>query len=273
VTGIKGDVNLVLSYSDVTASNIDGDLTIDGAKHARISNVAGALELTASNGAVELHDISGPVRVDAPFCRIVAQGLDQTAELKTQHASVVDVSRAADVIIDAPHSDIRVKDIHGDLRVLSSNSDIQIAGVAGELQVQGEQCSVNADNLRGYAAIETSHGEVVLKNFYEGVHVETSYRDVTLTPAGEPAGDIDVQNNHGQIKVVLPQSSRFHLDAESANGQIQPLGFSQLDQKVRNTLVTALGGDGPTIKLRTSYKNIIIQASAARQTRATALVN
>ncbi len=270
LNGIKGDVNLALSYCEVTAANIEGNLTITGAKRARISNVAGAVEVTAStasNGAVELNDISGPVRVNAPFCRIVAQGLDQTAELKTEHASV-DVSRTADVVIDAPHSDVRAKNINGDLRVLSSNSNLQLFSIAGELEVQAEQSSVNAEDVKGSVAIETTHGDVVVKNFSEGVRVETSYRDVTLITAVEPAGDIDVQNNHGQIKLVLPQSSRFHLDAESANGQIQPMGFSQLDQKVRNRLVTALGLDGPTIKLRTSYKNIIIQASAARQAQA-----
>ena len=275
LTGIKGDVNLALSYCEVTASNIEGDLAVTGAKRARISNVAGAVELTAStasNGLVELRDISGPVRVNAPFCRIVAQGLDQPAELNTEHASV-DVSRAANLVIDAPHSDVRAKNINGDLRVLSSNSNLQLSSIAGELEVRAEQCSVSAEDVKGGVAIETTHGDVVVKNFFEDVRVETSYRDVTLTTAVEPAGDIDVQNNHGQIKLVLPQSSRFHLDAESANGQIQPIGFSQLQQKARNSLVSELGLDGPTIKLRTSYKNIIIQASTARQTQANALVN
>ena len=275
LTGIKGDVNLALSYCEVTASNIEGDLTVTGAKRARISNVVGAVDLsagTASNGAVDLRDISGPVHVNAPFCRIVAQGLGQTAELKTEHASV-DVSGAGDLVIDAPHSDVRAKNIDGDLRVSSSNSTLQLSSIAGELEVQAEQCSVNAEDVKGSVAIETTHGDVVVKNFYEDIRVETSYHDVTLTTAMEPAGDIDVQNNHGQIKLVLPQSSRFRLDAESANGQIQPIGFSQLEQRVRNNLMKELGLDGPTIKLRTSYKNIIIQASAARQTQANARVN
>lgn len=275
LTGIKGDVNLALSYSEVNASNIEGDLTVTGAKRARILNVAGAVELTAStasNGMVELRDISGQVRVNAPFCRIVAQGLDQTAELNTEHASV-DVNRASGLVINAPHSDVRAKNIDGDLRVTSSNSNLQLSSISGELEVQAEQSSVTAEDVKGGVAIETTHGDVVVKNYYEGVRVETSYRDVTLMTAVEPAGDIDIQNNHGQIKLVLPPSSRFHLDAESANGQIQPIGFSQLEQKVRNSLVRDLGLDGPTIKLRTSYKNIIIQASPARQSQANALVN
>jgi DUF4097 and DUF4098 domain-containing protein YvlB/uncharacterized membrane protein HdeD (DUF308 family) len=275
LTGIKGDVNLALSYCDVTASNIEGGLTVAGAKRARISAIAGDVDLTAStasNGAVELRDISGNVRVNAPFCRIVAQGLDQTAELSTEHGSV-DVTSAADLVIDAPHSDVRARNINGDLRVLSSNSNLQLSSIAGHLEVQAQQTSVNAEDVRGSIAIETTHGDVVVKNFFEDVRVETSYRDVTLTTAAEPGGDIDIKNNHGQIKLVLPQSSRFHLDAESANGQIQPIGFSQLEQRMRNSLVSEMGLDGPTIKLRTSFKKIIIQAIAARQTQANALVN
>ncbi|HSE38119.1 MAG TPA: DUF4097 family beta strand repeat-containing protein [Blastocatellia bacterium] len=275
LSGIKGDVSLALSYCEVTVSNIDGDLTVTGAKRARISNIAGSVELTAStasNGPVELRDISGPVRVNAPFCRIVAEGLEQSAELHTEHASV-EVNRAANLVIDAPHSDVRAKNINGDVRVLSSNSNLQLSSIAGLLEVQAQQTSVNADDVRGSIAIETTHGAVVVKNFYEDVRVETSYRDVTLTTAAEPGGDIDVKNNHGQIKLVLPQSSRFHLDAESANGQIQPIGFSQFEQRVRNSLVSEPGLNGPAIKLRTSFKKIIIQAIAARQTQADDLVN
>ena len=275
LVAIKGDVNLALSYCDVTASNIEGDLTVAGAKRARISNVAGAVDITAStasNGAVELRDISGHVRVNAPFCRIVAQGLDELAELNTEHASV-DVTRAANLVIDAPHSEVRAKNINGDLRVLSSNGNVQLSSISGALEVQAQQTSVTAEDVKGSIAIETTHGAVVVKNFFEDVRIETSYRDVTLTTSVEPTGDIDVQNNHGQIKLVLPQSSRFHLDAASANGQIQPLGFSQLDQRVRNSLVSELGLDGPTIKLRTSFKNIIIQSSTSRQAADNSRVN
>ncbi len=275
LTGIKGNVSLALSYCDVVASNIEGDLVVAGAKRAKISNVAGALELTATtgnNGAVELRDISGPVRVNAPYCRIVAQGLDQTAELSTEHANV-DVNRASNLVINAPHSDVRARNIDGDLRILSSNSNVQLSSIAGRVDVEAQQTSVNADDVKGGISIETTLGDVVVKNFFEDVRVETSYRDVTLTTAAEPGGDIEVKNNHGQIKLVLPQSSHFQLDAESANGQIQPIGFSQLELKMRNSLVSELGINGPMIKLRTSFKKIIIQAISARQSQADARVN
>jgi uncharacterized membrane protein HdeD (DUF308 family) len=273
LSDIKGDVNLALNYyCDFTATNVDGDLTVTGARSARISNLAGALNLSGRNGIVDLRGISGEVRVDAPFSHIAAQGIDQSAEFNTEHASV-DISRAEDVTVNAPHCDVHARNISGDLRIASSNNTIQLSSITGNVQIDAEQSSVNADDVHGTVVIKTSHGDVAVKNFYEGVRVETSYRDVTLQAAGDPAGDIMVQNNHGQIKLVLPQSSQFHLDAQTASGQIQPIGFAELGDRVRDSLVAVLGSDGPSIKLRTSYKNIIIQASAARQGQASSVAN
>lgn len=272
LSDISGDMDLALSYSDVNAQRIEGNVNVTGAKRARVSNVTGAVELAASNGSVELRQVSGPTQVDAPFCRITAQGLGGEAELKTEHGSV-DVDQTSDLSVTAPFSDVRARNIGGDLHVTSSNGKIQVSGIAGELEVQAEQSSLSADDVHGSVVVATSHGDVVVKNFHEGVRVETSYRDVSLTPAGELAGDIEVENNHGEIKLWLPQTSHFQLDAASENGSIRPIGFAELAQKVREKLVASLGSDGPVIKLRTSYKNIIIQANGSRQTQTSEAVN
>jgi hypothetical protein len=121
--------------------------------------------------------------------------------------------------------------------------------------------------------VDTSHGNVVVKNFYEGVEVRTSYRDVTLIAAGPPVDDIRVNNDHGEIRLVLPESSQFALDASSESGQVRQVGFGTIAQKGRDALRAVLGSDGPTITLRTSFKNITIQATEARQAVATGGVN
>jgi formylmethanofuran dehydrogenase subunit D len=139
--------------------------------------------------------------------------------------------------------------------------------------VQADQSSVSADDVRGSVVVTTSHGDVVVKNFYEDARVATSYRDVMLAPAGELAGNVEVENNHGEIKLLLSPASRFQLDAASENGSIKPIGFVELAQKARESLVASVGSDGPAIKLRTSYKNIIVQANGSRQTQASAVVN
>ena len=272
ISGINGDVNLALNYSDANASAINGNLIVTGAGNARVSKVSGSLDLSAKNGAVDVREIAGPAHIDAPFCKITAQGLNSDAEIKTEHASV-DARNTAGLTIDAPHSSVQARNINGDLSVSSSNKNIIISSTEGMLKVRAEQASVNIEDASGPVEVQTSHGEVLVKNFFESVHVETSYRDVTLIATNQPEDDIEVENNHGEIKIVLPQSSQFQLDAQSENGEIKPVGFNIPSQRTRASLFGSLGEDGPNIKLRTSYKNIIIQASGARQAKTSALVN
>lgn len=273
VTGIDGDVSLSLNYSDINISRIDGQLSVTGAKQARISSISGSVELAASNGSVHLQDIAGELRVDAPFCGVEAQDLRSRAEIKTENGSVK-VARTSDVSIKAPRSDVRAEQVDGDLFIDSSHSQISVRDVAGEMVVEAEKSSVSAENIHGPVEIETSHGEVAVKNFYEFVRVETSYRDVLLSTSNQPSSDIEVENSHGGIKLILPQASQFQLDATSESGQVKPVGFAELGGRPRGeNLFAILGSDGPVIKLKTSYKNITVQANGSASTQASRLVD
>jgi DUF4097 and DUF4098 domain-containing protein YvlB/uncharacterized membrane protein HdeD (DUF308 family) len=271
VNQVDGDVKCELSYASANASKINGNLTINGAKGVRVSNINGIVEIAARNDTVELKEISGPARINAPFCSIRAQGLSGESELKTEHGKV-EVTGSASLTIDAPFSDVRAQTVNGDVTVHSSNSNIQLTTVTGTVEVTAEKGAVNVEDARGEVTIETSHGDVAVKDFYEGVHVETSYGTVTLTAAKPPENDIDVKNSHGEIKLFMPPSSQFMLDAASENGEVRPIGFSGLSLRTREPLIAA-NGDGPNIFLRTSFRSITIQASGARQTQASARVN
>ena len=264
VSNIVGDLNLDLAYSDVIAADVQGDLVASGAKNAKLSRISGSVDLSSKNGSVDLLDLSGQVQIDAPFGKIVAKGLREAATLRTQHASV-QVSRSADLTIDAPNSDVRVDNVSGDLKVSSSNSEVQLRSVTGEVSVSGERSSVSAEEVRGRVEIETSHGSVAVKNFYEGVNVRTSYRNVNLVAAVPISDDVEVENDHGEIRLVLAESSQFLLDAASESGQVRTIGFSGMSQRNRDSLLASFGAGAPTIKLRTSFKNITVQAGGSRQ--------
>lgn len=272
VSQVSGDVRLELAYSDTDVSGVDGHLLISGAKRARISEINGAVELQASNGSVDLRNIAGRVKLNAPFCRILVQDVESGAELRTEHGSIK-VIRSAYVSIEAPHSDVRAESIREGLRVSSSNSEINLRLIEGESFVTAQRSSVSADEVHGPIEIATSHGSVTVKNFRDRVRVRTSYRDVSLVSAQEPSHDMEVENIHGEIKLSLPDSSRFQLDAESENGQVKQSGFNGVAQKPLDRLLDVFGLGGPKIKLRTSYKDIYIQASRSRQAQTRRLVS
>ncbi len=272
VAGTNGDVNLDLTYSDAGVSNVNGDLNINGARRVKIADVSGSVELGANNGSIELYKIAGPAHVEAPFSSISAEDLSSSARIKTEHSSVR-VARAADVDIEAPHSDVHAEDIAGDLKITSSHSKIDLHSIGGELTISADRSSVVTDNTEGPIDIKTSHGSVTVRNFYESVNIETSYRDVTLVSAIQPENDIEVENDHGAIKLVLPEPSQFYLDAASHSGQVRPIGFSNLPSRIRDSATVSLGSDGPVIKLRTSYRDITIEANKDRQEQADRAVN
>ncbi len=272
INGVTGDVELSLTHSDFDLANVNGNANITGAKRAQVSQVQGALKLTGSNGSVTVRDIAEDVEINAPFCKIAAQSLQSRASIRTEHGSVK-VMRAGDVIIDAPYSDVQAEEITGDLNVVSSNSDIRLRLIAGEATVAAQRSAVTADEMRGKVEVETSHGGVTVRNFYSGLRVQTSYRDVTLVSASQPTADIDVENSHGEIRLTLPESSQFQIDAESENGRVRPVGFNNIAQPSRNNLLAVFGTDGPRVRLRTSFKDITLQAAGSRQAQIRSGVN
>jgi DUF4097 and DUF4098 domain-containing protein YvlB len=255
-----GGVTMALQNSNVDASRLTGDLSITGAKRVVASQVQGGVDLSANNGSVELHDVTGRVRVDAPFSRIRADGLSQAAEIRTRHGAV-EIARAASLTIDAPNSQVRAENISGDLTVNSSREPVRVRLVQGEVRVTATGSPVTAEEVRGPVHVGTSNSAVSIMNFYGAVTVQTSYSQVLLVAAIKPVSDIDVENNHGEIKLTVPAASDFTLDAASANGFIRPLGFAGFPEGSRNSLILPAGVGGPTIRLRTSYRDITLMAA------------
>jgi DUF4097 and DUF4098 domain-containing protein YvlB len=269
---ITGPVNLDLSYSNAAIEDVTGNIEMKGAKRVSLINITGEVDLAASNGTVELRQISGEARVNAPFCSIIAEGLGAPSLLKTEHARV-QVRRTVDLEIKAPHSEISASEVAGNLEIESSHRRVNVADIAGELRISGKHSTIAAERLGGPADISTSHGEVIIKDFNDAVSVETSYRDVALESLAAPEADIRVKNAHGAIRLVLPRASQFQLDAASDNGRVLPIGFEGSAESSGGSLLSGRGSNGPTIKLKTSYKDIVITAAGARQTQANGRVN
>jgi DUF4097 and DUF4098 domain-containing protein YvlB len=264
LSDITGSVHLSLNNSDVEASRIRGDLVGAGARNAHFSGVSGGVDIRASNGVVEVGDVSGPVRVEGSSCRIRAEDLRDRADLRTR-SGAVDVARATTLTVEAPLSEVRATDIRGDLRVNSSGRAITVGSVTGAIKIVADRSPVTADEINGRVDIETSKAAVSLRNFHGAVRLQTSYNLATLEAVTSPRSDIDVENNHGDIKLVLPGFSTFQLNATSRSGLIKPIGFGDYAAPLKENL--SFGSGGPAVTLRTSYGSITLQASGAQQTQ------
>lgn len=267
VTRITGPVEVATEDSEVEASHVAGNLKVTGPRRVRAYQVSGPVAVTAKHGSVELRGVSGDVEIVAPFSQIIADSLTGSANIKAEHGEVR-VSRAQDVMIVAPHSEVRAEVVAGRLRVSSSQGDVRVRSVGGELDVSAERSQVDAQDARGPVNIETSHGEVSVKNFYDSVRVRTSYRDVTLSSDRDLRAGVDVETNHGEIRLLVPGTSVFHLEAVSHGGKVRPVGFDSFPVALGESVDVPLGVGGPRVRLRTSYKNVIVQSTGPVKTAA-----
>ncbi|MBI3649962.1 MAG: DUF4097 family beta strand repeat protein [Acidobacteria bacterium] len=268
---IQGNATFNLKYSDVSGAHIKGNVTINGAKGVKLSAIEGAATVNAKNCPIEMRQMSGNVKIESSYARINLQDLQQRAIIKTAHDNIK-INNAADVAIDAPHTNVTATNLRGTLQIDSSNSTIRANNVTGDLLVQATHTNVLADEVLGNVKVKTTHGDVSIKNFHQGVEVETNYDDVILATATPINDDIEVSNDKGSIKVTLPSSSNFHLDAQSLQGRVKTRGFDSLWPSDGERLNAVIGASGALLKLRTSYSEILVQASEARQTQSSGAV-
>ncbi|HKV42232.1 MAG TPA: hypothetical protein VJX67_23720 [Blastocatellia bacterium] len=260
-SGINGGLRLELSNSNAEASNIAGGVSINGAKGVKLSGVTGSADVTSTNGPVDLDSIQGPVRIVAPFSRIKARALTAAADITANHGSV-HVIESGDLAVQAPGSEVSVEQVNGNLHLTSTNSPIHIRTVSGNVEVTGSGgAGLTGEDLRGNVEVQTSHSPVLIKGFSKGLKVRTSYHRAMLIAGPVLSGDVDVENDHGEIKLVLPGTRDFQLDAQSDGGSIKPIGFENLPVLQGNRLSTQVGIGGAKITLRTSFKDITLEAA------------
>jgi uncharacterized membrane protein HdeD (DUF308 family) len=266
-----GNANFNLNLSEVNGTTINGSVTVTGAKSIKLADVKGSVTANANNGSVDLRRVSGIVKIESSYRNITLQDLQESATIKTNHGNV-QINNAANVNITAPFTEINASNIKGDLQIESSNDEIRATSVSGDIIIKADRADITAEDILGDVNISNAHGEVSVKNFHQGVTVESTYRDILLTTSEAIVGEINVQNSHGEIRMVLPSAGSFHLDAESEKGQVKAKGFDDFFQMNKSSMNFVKGTNGPLIKLRTTYRDIIVQASGLRQAQTNGVV-
>jgi DUF4097 and DUF4098 domain-containing protein YvlB len=264
IVDISDNVQIILDgSSNLEASNIAGSLSIERGRDAKIANVQGSLEIKASNGSVELHGVRGPINLDVPSCRIKASDLLASAIIKSGH-STIDVLRSSSLSINGAATTIKAEQVNGDLNISSSDGSVRLLAIQGAVAVSASRSSVVIDGLKGEARVQASYAPVAIKNFRGAAFIETSYDRIAIMP-GDPVADIQVKNSHGDIRMTLPRSGEFQLNAEAAQGSIRcpgVLGNPILDGTGSSLSVGSLG---PRIVLNTVQGDIALEQAGSGQ--------
>ena len=117
-----------------------------------------------------------------------------------------------------------------DVNITDDSGDVNIEGVAGNVNVQTKQGRIDANTVSGQVVLSSVNGDVSVENGsmsgQSSLHSDNG--NIRYSGSIAPEGSYKFDTLSGSIDVALPSNTAFHLDANSANGQIEN-GFGSND--------------------------------------------
>lgn len=264
LTNLEGDVRLD-SRGKVYAENIRGNLTVkDEYSPVEILNIEGALTLSGVDGSIRVENVSGPAVIETRGAPVTARGLRGGLRLAASHAKADLSGIDAGLSVESRYGTLTLEEIRGGVELASRSDRIRAGGIEGNFRMRGRSSSLRLDGIRGNADVETSLGDLVVRDLAGAASLVNSHGAVRLT-ARAPLGALDIKNQGGAVTLTLPAGARFSLAARARNGSVRAL-YPGLPAPVAEgggmRLEAEVQGGGPAVALETRNGDIVIDGAA-----------
>ena len=281
--------DVAASFEGVSIERVAGDVKLE-ARHGEveIDGVGGALELNSRHGSVSVSGVTGASKLDVQHGDLEVRR-SAGLELDLAHGELEAESIGGDFVVRGQHAPVRGFDVFGRAHVETSFGDVRLERVGGELYARVQHGGVTASDVTGAANVEASHGGVTLervagpveavvqhggveaRGLARGARVRVSGSDVTLdgfsgpiglevdrgsvrlAPGSPLDGEVVARATHGDLRLEVPEGSRFELEAESVRGRVDaPLeGLTSEDEGHKGQRASGRhAGGGVSVRLK-----------------------
>jgi len=216
VQDLTGDENIVNRFGDIEIQNINGEVRVEN-----------------RNGGVTVEEVSDSVVINNSYSNTTAKNVGGNLEIETHHGSV-DVSG-----------------VKGNAAITNSFAPINVENVQGSLTINGRNNSVQAQHVDGDLTVDSSYENVTVDDPKGAVKISSRNGEVTLSFEKPPQNDVTVRAQYGTVRLNLPSSSSFNVDARTEFGEIDSEfeGLSRDNSRRERLLAGQVGSGGPTIKI------------------------
>jgi len=225
VLGRDGDVEIAAQHNEVSASDINGKVSLNlDHSAARVSQVSSDVSVEGRANDVSLEDIKGAVHLDGEFMESVK--LVKIGQGVIFKSSRTDIQLARlDGDLDLDSGDLQATNVTGPIRLTTRSKDIRLADISGDLRLQDENGTVE-------------------------LHVKK-------------LGSMQVENRKGDIQLYIPEKASFQVDARASGGEIET-DFSSLKIDDSQTTATGnVGSGGPRLVLNNEHGTIQIRKASS----------
>jgi DUF4097 and DUF4098 domain-containing protein YvlB len=253
-------------------------------------NIRNEFEITVPRkAAVNAMTVRGEVEI---------RDREGSVEVQSQRGNVTLEAITGNALVHLRRGDMSVRNIKGDVRMEGRGDDINIADVTGVLDLQGDffgntsidriakgvrfkssrtdlefgkldgnmvmdSGDLRADGISGPIRVETRSKDIHLENTSGDLHIENQNGEVEIHPDPKMAlGNIDIQNRKGSIRITLPSTANFLLDAKATRGDIETDFNIPVNDNDRNARASGtVNKGGPRLQLTTEHATIQVLRS------------
>jgi DUF4097 and DUF4098 domain-containing protein YvlB len=209
--GVDLDVQLPKSAS-VTLHTPHGDINVSG--------IAGTVDVSTADGDIEIHDAASDVAAQLEKGDVRIIGVAGNVALKGRGNDVEIGEVAGNATLDGPFlGSTIVRKVKGTTRITSPWADLAIAQLNGRLEM--DSGDIRLSDVTGFAKLQTHNKDIDAENVAGQLDVIDSHGDVKIVYANPPREALNVTNDSGEVDVTLPGRSSFQISAFSRSGEVE----------------------------------------------------
>jgi len=299
VTGhktIHGLSQKAAAGNDLSPLEISGDannvlISMHPSQTPRLSRVSATLEILVPKGSsveirgrtgdLAINDITGSVTIASDNAGVRLKNIGGDARVDLRRSDVVHMEAVKGAVeIKGRGSDIDLDDISGPVSIGGAyNGSIELRKLAKPLHLTGPQAQLDIESvpgqvsmsLGGFAASKVAgpmhfssrSRDVEISNFTGPLEITLEKGDLDLSP-GAPLASIQARTRSGDIRLALPESAQFSLNASTGRGSVSNAfgGGLKLETSGRSGSLRGSVGGGPAIELETQRGDITVQKAA-----------
>ncbi|HXR97321.1 MAG TPA: DUF4097 family beta strand repeat-containing protein [Terriglobales bacterium] len=256
IRGYRGDVTVVAGQPGAAAAAVSDTIRADGQSEAQsrfrdaqplIRHEGGDLVILpagdASTGNIEA-DLKLTLPSDTPL----------SVQLQNGDFTIANWKANLTVHVSSEHDSVSIDQVTGNVSITGTGDDIGVSNVLGQTSLQGQfvgdlsfrnlprgltfnssRTAMSATALNGSATygagnitisdvanlqLRTRDEEIEIRSFTGPLQVDNRNESVSLSTSAPVVAPITVSNHDADIRLNLPPSSRFTLEATSRNGDV-----------------------------------------------------
>jgi DUF4097 and DUF4098 domain-containing protein YvlB len=235
------DISIVSRRGDITISGMNGNADINHQRgEISVSDHTGNVSLTLEKSSVRLEHIKGDVTMQGTANEVDVEDIDGAVHLNGEYQETVRLVRVSNTV-----------SFH------SSRTDMEFARLDGRLDL--DSGDLRADTLNGPMRLTTHSKDISLEGLSGDLRLED--RDGSVEVALRKAGNVQIDNRKGDVRVSIPPNTPMKIEARTREGEIQS-DFEEIkvDNQDRQASASgALGNNGPRLAINCDKGDIEIR--------------